>query len=780
MKLSAESGMQSNVSDQAIPSPFPDSPRHRETSISGMRRYFAFFLISGFCSLVYEVVWLRLGIAEFGVTTLMVSIILSTFMAGLGLGCWGAGRLVFRFQNSAASTPLRLYALTELLIGISGLIVPRILTYGHDILLRTTTGVAWESAAYYVLSGGWVALSLIPWCCCMGATFPFAMAAIKKSFGAKADRSFSYLYLANVVGAVLGTIISAFFLIEMLGLRGTLRLTSTVNCALAVSVFLLSFSQALSTHSPTSVPKREPPQPLYELSGNSPLILLFATGLISMGMEVVWIRQFTPYLGNVVYAFALILAIYLAATFSGSAAYRSWVRSNNPQRSSFAWTLAGLLGLISLLTADSRLPIPVGVHQAGFLLGAIRVVIGIGPFSALLGFLTPMLVDHWSSGDPDRAGSAYAVNVGGSILGPLVAGFCLLPWMSQSWALCVLAAPLFLLGLLAEFRPYATVDSSYRSGQAKMRYGAVLLLSLFLVAFTNDYEKHFSGRIVRRDYTAAVVATGTGMRKNLVVNGIGMTILTPVTKIMTHLPLAFLHRPPQKGLVVCFGMGTTFRSMLSWGIHTTVVDLVPSVPVVFGYFHPDGPELVKSPLARIVVDDGRRFLEGSTELYDVITLDPPPPVGAPTSSLLYSREFDEIAKKHLTPDGILQVWVPGGDAPTKASIAKALKDSFPHVRAFQSIEAHTDLSGGLHFLASREPLTIANGSVLAGRLPASAALDLVEWGPASTAEDQFSSLLRGEVPIDTLIAAASRVPTLTDNQPINEYFFLRWDFHYYR
>src|SRR5579859_2126462 len=462
--MSAGPGIQPDASEQPIPSLFPGVPTHRETGMTRMRPYFAFFLISGFCSLVYEVVWLRLGMAQFGVTTLMVSIILSSFMAGLGLGCWGAGRLVGRFQNSAASTPLRLYALTELLIGISGLIIPRILTYGHDVLLRTTTGVAWESAAYYVLSGGWIVLSLIPWCCCMGATFPFAMAAIKKGFGDEGDRSFSYLYLANVVGAVLGTIISAFFLIEMLGFRGTLRLASTVNCALAIIVFLLSFSDALSSRPTTTVPKRETPRQLYELPGKSPLILLFATGLISMGMEVVWIRQFTPYLGNVVYAFALILAIYLAATFSGSAAYRSWVHSNNPQRSGFAWTLAGLLGLISLLTADPRLPIPVGVHQAGFLLGAVRVVIGIGPFSALLGFLTPMLVDYWSSGDPDRAGSAYAVNVGGSILGPLVTGFCLLPWMSQSWALCVLAAPLFLLGLLAEFLRRATVDLNYRSG----------------------------------------------------------------------------------------------------------------------------------------------------------------------------------------------------------------------------------------------------------------------------------------------------------------------------
>jgi spermidine synthase len=241
------------------------------------------------------------------------------------------------------------------------------------------------------------------------------------------------------------------------------------------------------------------------------------------------------------------------------------------------------------------------------------------------------------------------------------------------------------------------------------------------------------------------------------------------------LPLAFLDKAPEKALVVCFGMGTTFRSMRSWGIRATAVDLVPSVPAVFGYFHSDGPEIVRSPLAEIVIDDGRRFLEGATEKYDVITLDPPPPIGAPTSSLLYSREFYEIAKRHLQPDGVMQVWLPGGDAATQASIAKALKDSFPNARAFQSMEGW-----GLHFLASLQPLTTVRASVLASRLPRSAALDLVEWGPKLTAVEQFETVLRREVPLDSLIAKAPRVPALTDNEPINEYFFLRSNFHYYR
>lgn len=82
--------------------------------------YFIFFFISGFCSVLYELVWLRLSMAEFGVTTAMVSIVLSVFMAGLGLGSWASGAWIRRREEKIGLSPLLLYAAIELLIGVSG------------------------------------------------------------------------------------------------------------------------------------------------------------------------------------------------------------------------------------------------------------------------------------------------------------------------------------------------------------------------------------------------------------------------------------------------------------------------------------------------------------------------------------------------------------------------------------------------------------------------------------------------------------------------------------
>jgi hypothetical protein len=219
---------------------------------------------------------------------------------------------------------------------------------------------------------------------------------------------------------------------------------------------------------------------------------------ISMCTEVVWIRQFTPYLGNVVYAFAIILAIHLVATSSGSIAYRWWIRSNHPQQGRFAWIGAELLGLMPLFTADPKLPIPRFSHETGFVLGAIRAAVGIIPFSARLGFLTPMIINRWSSGDPDRVGGAYAVNALGSILCPLAAGFGLLLWMGDRWALLYLATPLFLFGLIADLWRRQVVEGAQAVGRPILRYAAVLLLSVSLVGITNDYETKWNGRVVRR------------------------------------------------------------------------------------------------------------------------------------------------------------------------------------------------------------------------------------------------------------------------------------------
>ena len=666
------------------------------------------------------------------------------------VGILGAGRLIRACEkNRITISPLYLYALAELLIGISALIVPYQFLAGRQLLERLAVSSSWS---YYLGSGICVALSLIPWCACMGATIPLAMLAIRKWQAADSARSFSYLYLANVLGAVVGATVPL-LLIELHGFRGALKIGAVCNAALALSAITLStihhrtsrrdVARYVSTTNPASTPMT-----------TKPLVLLFLTGLTSMGMEVVWIRQFTPYLGTVVYAFASILAIYLISTFVGSQIYRWWSNQTR-QAPRLIWVMLGLFALLSL----------VGANPTISLNSLLRVVLGIVPFSAVLGFVTPFLIDRWSMGDPDRAGKAYAVNVLGCILGPLLSGFVLLPLVSERWVAFTLALPWLLIGIRPRW--FSSEPNSGVNRQAGYSY-AVVLLALVLVFTQTSFEDQFGHGQILRDNTATIVATGEGRRKLLLVNGVGITGLVPSTKFMAHLPLAYLDHPPQDALVVCFGMGTTYRSLLSWDIPVTAVELVPSVPRVFGFFYADGPELLRSPLSHVVIDDGRRYLERTSGQYDVITIDPPPPVEAAGSSLLYSKEFYSIINQRLRPGGIFQQWLPYGDTAVQASVARALKESFPYVRVFHSVEGN-----GFHFLAGSQPLAQRSAAELASRLPTKAANDLMEWGPEPTPERQFGRVLGKEISLDQMIAQAPQVPALQDDRPVNEYYLLR-------
>jgi predicted membrane-bound spermidine synthase len=488
-------------------------------------------------------------------------------------------------------------------------------------------------------------------------------------------------------------------------------------------------------------------------------VLLFLTGSLSMGMEVVWTRMFTPFMGTFVYAFALILATYLVATFLGSSAYRGAARKGIAGRTGpFVWIAAGTFALLALYAGDPQNDLPWRLPDA-----SERLFIGLAPVAAAFGFLTPMLVDRASSGDPARAGAAYAVNVVGSILGPLVACFVLLPWLGERATMIALALPLFWIALSSITHSVQPAAKTL----ASVALVASVAVSVWLIFGTHPYEARFQGFQIRRDATATTFATGEGRQKELYVNGISVTGLTPITKMMVHMPLAWRGKAPERVLVICFGMGTSFRSALTWGAPTTAVELVPGVAELFPYFHADAHDCLAKPGAKIVVDDGRRFLERTSERFDLIVIDPPPPVQAAASSLLYSREFYRTAKKRLKPGAILQQWLPDFDPATLLAVVLSIQAEFPYVRAFQSCEG-----SGLHFFASDAPLPDVTAAELARRLPPAAARDLVEWGPEPTPEKQFALVLGREAKLDPSQFPPGALP-LTDDRPINEYFLLR-------
>jgi spermidine synthase len=215
-------------------------------------------------------------------------------------------------------------------------------------------------------------------------------------------------------------------------------------------------------------------------------------------------------------------------------------------------------------------------------------------------------------------------------------------------------------------------------------------------------------------------------------------------------------------------MGSTFRSALNWNIDTTAVELVPSVTRAFGFYHADAARYINDPNGHIIIDDGRRYLKRTAKKYDVIVVDPPPPVEAAGSSLLFSKEFYALARQHLNPGGILQMWYPGDDdVATGQAVIRSIKESFPYVRCFPSVEGW-----GIHLLASMDSIEPFNAQQLAARMPEAAKKDLMEWNDSKDVSAYLASVVTNEISIPSALNPDPNVQ-VTDDQPFNEYFLLR-------
>jgi hypothetical protein len=178
-----------------------------------------------------------------------------------------------------------------------------------------------------------------------------------------------------------------------------------------------------------------------------------------------------------------------------------------------------------------------------------------------------------------------------------------------------------------------------------------------------------------------------------------------------------------------------------------------------------------------LIDDGRRFLSRGTEKFDVIVADPPPPVESVSSGLLYSVEFYEIVKKRLKANGIFGTIIVDSDSQNLFSMVMALKQSFRYIRLFEPYGKHNIYQ----VVASESPIPNRNAEELTRRMPEDSKKDLTEWIDSTprwfpdTVQGMYQRLLDTEIDSADFLAKHEpwqRIP-LTDDKPVNEYFFLR-------
>lgn len=692
------------------------------------------FVLSGAASVSYQMVWLRDAMTHFGVVTPVISSVLSVFMLGLAVGTLAFGRIARTLSPRRA---LIFYAIVELAIGALALLVPAAFEIGYTKLLSTGTQ---ESGAYLFFSWGVITLVLLPVCTLIGATLPLILRFLESQ--ASDGKSFGHLYFANLIGAVLGCFLPLVW-IELYGFSGALHVTVAYNVAVALLAFgmLRKMNAAHAAQAETHITEDASPIPAKYLA------VLFVTGFAALGSEVVWIRAFTPAVSTTVYAFAAVLAIYLAGNFLGTRVYLKRAADVTLlNRTIYLLPAAALLPILG-----SSMPVMDALH--------FGAVFFIGFVCFAFGYITPQIIDTVGKNNPNKTARAYVWNFAGCILGPLATTYLLFPVLG-------LKGTVILYAVLLISVPVLLLES-----RALVVRGAVAFVALLAVCFVvPDFEDDLKRTgTLHRDHVGYVGANGEGMKKLLTVNGIGMTYLTTITKNMSHLPM--VHHPEAKSaLVICFGMGTTVRSFTSWPglekIHAA--ELSRAVVESFPYFHADTDRVMNDPRVKIHVDDGRRYLNRTSETYDVITIDPPPPIRASGSGLLYSAEFLQVLKKRLAKDGVLAHWLPAGDALLTHAVVRSIQQQFKYVKLFHSME-----NWGIHILASDAPIPDLTAEDYVARMPASVRADALEWQTDGSLEKLAELSMRSYPPSNVLLPDVPDMVIQSDNHLYNEFYKLR-------
>jgi predicted membrane-bound spermidine synthase len=185
-------------------------------------RLIVLFLVSGAAALIYQVCWQRLLFESVGVDIESVTIIVSTFMLGLGLGSLAGGDLVDRYPNRT----LELFALIELATALFGVCSPW--------LIHAVSAAVVNSALSVIVAANF-GLLLIP-TVLMGATLPILVAQVVRVYG-NLGASVGILYFANTLGAAFGAALTGFVALYYLGLTATIYVAAALNVAVSAAVW---------------------------------------------------------------------------------------------------------------------------------------------------------------------------------------------------------------------------------------------------------------------------------------------------------------------------------------------------------------------------------------------------------------------------------------------------------------------------------------------------------------------------------------------------------------
>ncbi len=664
-----------------------------------MTSFLAFiFFFSGFASLMYQIAWQRLLTVHYGVGTISITLIVSVYMFGLGVGALAGGALAERVRDK-----LTLYFVVQLLLALFGFLsVPFLGFIGEH-----------TAGSSYVLALWYMGLFLIVPTTLMGMTLPL-LTKIFNGYVKEFLSTVSHLYFLNTVGAACGALFASYLFISFFGLHAAVYCAAAIDLVLAALILRARFLPV-----PEADHQQElhlPHQPDFEgLLGRLAYPVVFVTGFLAIGYELVWLRVIGVLVKASPYAFSTTVAVYLVGLGVGSfGVARLWKRQSIVRTRNLFFLLQFLVGLYvatafigyyyltrftplggvtrasfsSLLHPSFVLTsVPSGMqllHDV-FVLGDVvfwPLVFVFVP-TVLMGASFPLIayLSQVEEGEEGKTvGLVYFFNIGGNVLGGILTGFILLPIMGTSSTLLVFVAIGVLFGL------FVTQVSGRQLG-ARPKIGVAVTLLVVTLAFfpkgdrlyevMHPYPGEGFETFIEEGRDGVVV---TQQKRDTIynyINGLGHGGRPGYGFYYEAIEGLSLARQVENVLIIGFGTGSTTEMILKMDQvkKVTIVELNPAVLRNLQKM-PLFAELLGDDRVEVIVDDGRRFLSRADEKFDLIQIDA---LRATTSysNNLYSRQFFELASQHLNDGGVFMVWMD-----EYRVIPKTILAAFQHVRVY--------------------------------------------------------------------------------------------------
>jgi spermidine synthase len=719
------------------------------------RLLFAAVLLSGFSALIYQLIWVRLLGLVFGVSSLAVATVVAVFLLGLGLGSYFFGRWSERTRN-----PLRIYLYVEL--GIAALSIASYAVIEHLPVYRYLYEYAYNHLDFYGMSVVRLCLSvavLLPPVLLIGGTMPL----ISKYFltaPSTLGSGFSKVYYLNTLGAFAGALLTGFVLVRYLGVFMTLCVAVAGNLAVAV---IIGAGKSDSAPAPAPAEKTAPYSHM--------LWVLFLTGFISLSYEILWARILSTYGLSTSQAFALIVAGFLLGFAVGS-----WLVSRTIDRRS---DLESLFGQVCVLTALSGALVLYLFQRFEAATAILASVLPIDPMTAnlalaflvsfipavFMGILFPLglkIYAHDIHRIGIKAGNVFFSNTAGCVLGTLLTGFVLIPFVGMWNTTLILVNLSLLISLFLLLRRPTRSNASWAS---LLVVGVLANALVFSDSKTFHLElKGFDVIYYAEGLSGTVTAIENDGYRGLFVDGQNVSGTDPVlvadSKMLAHLPL-LLADDPQAALTVGFGTGTTSGSMLLHDVSVDAVEIEEKIIEAAPLFSGVNRESYADPDLNIVLDDARSYIDFADRKFDAIATDVTN-LKYKRNPYLYTRGYFRIMKGALSENGVAAAWLPlGGLSFEDLRILIATFDRvYPHTTVWYFTQYPT------HFIVvigTPEPLSVDLGELAQRIEKVEADLRTIR---VDNVYEVAAMLLLGEQDVDDLVAGA---PIHTDDRPILEF-----------